>query len=242
MRRTEVTRLEGFSDAVFGFALTLLVVSLEVPRNFEDLMTQMEGFVGFALMFAMVCWIWYEHNVYFRQFGVQDQWTVFLNSVLLFVVLFYVYPLKFLTSALMLAVGLGDPEGPRFDDPGMNGGHLMLLYSSGVVLIFGVFVLLYRHAWRRRDSLSLTAAELLSLRYGMRSHVISTSLGATSFALALALPSWAAIAGMMYALMGPLHAWNGYLGGKAQADLKAREEADAESRPLDSPPPARGEV
>jgi hypothetical protein len=103
-------------------------------------------------------------------------------------------------------------------------------------------VLLYRHAWRRRDSLSLTAAELLSLRYGMRSHVISTSLGATSFALALALPSWAAIAGMMYALMGPLHAWNGYLGGKAQADLKAREEADAESRPLDSPPPARGEV
>ena len=59
----------------------------------------MVGFVPFALMFAMVCWIWYEHNLFFRRYGLQDPWTVFLNCVLLFVVLFYVYPLKFLTTA-----------------------------------------------------------------------------------------------------------------------------------------------
>lgn len=29
-RRYDITRLEGFSDAVFGLALTLLVVSLEM--------------------------------------------------------------------------------------------------------------------------------------------------------------------------------------------------------------------
>jgi len=35
-RGGEITRLEGFTDAVFAFAVTLLVVSLEVPHTFEN--------------------------------------------------------------------------------------------------------------------------------------------------------------------------------------------------------------
>lgn len=37
MRRDEPTRIEGFSDAVFGFSLTLLAFSLEVPSSIEEL-------------------------------------------------------------------------------------------------------------------------------------------------------------------------------------------------------------
>jgi len=53
----EVTRLEGFSDALFGFVLTLLVVSLQVPTSFETLKTRMQGFLGFTPIFATVWWI-----------------------------------------------------------------------------------------------------------------------------------------------------------------------------------------
>jgi hypothetical protein len=42
-RGGEITRLEGFTDAVFAFAVTLLVVSLEVPHMFEELLAADEG-------------------------------------------------------------------------------------------------------------------------------------------------------------------------------------------------------
>jgi len=44
-RSHEVSRTEGLSDAVFGFALTLLVVSLEVPKTYSELMQTMRGFL-----------------------------------------------------------------------------------------------------------------------------------------------------------------------------------------------------
>src|SRR5262249_7398500 len=100
-RQYELTRLEGFSDAVFAIALALLVVSLEVPKSMKELETLARGFIPFALMFAMVCYVWWEHNKFFRRYGLQDAWTAFLNCLLLFVVLFYVYPLKFLTTWLL---------------------------------------------------------------------------------------------------------------------------------------------
>src|SRR5579872_1575464 len=95
-RGGEITRLEAFTDAVFAFAVTLLVVSLEVPRTFTELLTAMKGFVAFAICFAILVQVWYEHYIFSRRYGLQTLYTVFLNSVLIFVVLFFVYPLKFL--------------------------------------------------------------------------------------------------------------------------------------------------
>jgi hypothetical protein len=220
-----VTRIEGFSDAVFGFALTLLVVQLEVPRTVDALRDLVRGSVPFAVTFAMICYIWWEHNKFFRRYGLQDAWTAFLNSALLFVVLFYVYPLKFLATAL-----LGPVVGLEGVSRGLGGQFIMLTYSSGVTVIFGIFVLLYRHARSRRVALGLGPAELVTLRFSARGHAMSTGLGVLSIVLALVLPdSLIGLSGMVFGLMGPLHGWNGFQVHKA-LDQLAKAEAAAAAR------------
>lgn len=217
-RHHDVTRIEGFSDAVFGFALTLLVVQLEVPKTSDALMNLVRGSVPFGVTFALVCYIWWEHNKFFRRYGLQDAWTAFLNSTLLFVVLFYVYPLKFLSTALLgPLVGLTD-DVPR----GWDSRFVMLIYSVGVSCIFSLFVLLYRNAWRRRVQLGLDPEELVFLRFSTRAHVMSAGLGAVSIALAWFVPPWLMwLPGVLYGLMGPLHSWNGYAQFLALKKLKS---------------------
>ena len=68
-RSHEVSRIEAFSDVVFGFSLTLLVVSLEVPHTFNDLLADMRGFVPFAVCFAIFALVWWQHHNFFRRHG-----------------------------------------------------------------------------------------------------------------------------------------------------------------------------
>lgn len=86
-RSGEIARLEAFCDVVFGFAITLLVVSLEVPHTYGELMADMRGFIPFALCFTQLVLIWRVHYKFSRRFGLEDSYTVSLNLVLLFLVL-----------------------------------------------------------------------------------------------------------------------------------------------------------
>ena len=76
---------------MFGFAITLLVVSLSVPGSFDVLLTTLAGIPAFAATFALLAYIWYAQYTYFRRYDFEDVWVVVLNLVLLFVVLVYVY-------------------------------------------------------------------------------------------------------------------------------------------------------
>src|ERR1700730_2116746 len=99
-RAGEITRLEAFCDVIFSFAITLLVVSLEVPHSYAELMADLRGFFPFAVCFAQLVLIWRTHYKFSRRYGLQDDYTLLLNVVLLFLVLFYVYPLKFVFTTL----------------------------------------------------------------------------------------------------------------------------------------------
>ena len=222
-RGHEVTRVEAFSDAVFAFAATLLVVSLEVPHTYPELMANLRGFIAFGLSFTMLVLIWAAHNGFFRRYGLQDSRTVVLNSVLLFVVLFYVYPLKFLFTVF---VGQFVHVGPATESHGvMIAPHdvpsLMMVYGLGFVAVFSCLALLYAHAWARREELGLDAAERIEARIWFRHYLIFVGVGLLSIGLAAAGVGFRyGLPGFIYSLLGPLCWWNGELGGRRKRALE----------------------
>ena len=204
-RRHEISRLEAFSDAAFAFALTLLVVSLNVPRSYDELMVLVRGFPSFACCFALLVWIWHEHNMFFRRYGLQDAWTVFLNGLLLFVVLFYVYPLKFMFDS-MFAMISGPGTSQVVPMTFSQLWRASALYGFGFVVLFSMFAMLYRHAYRKRDELALTPLDLFDVKMYAGHHLVSAGVGAVAVLAALLLPPRLSfLSPMCFALMGPGH-------------------------------------
>jgi uncharacterized membrane protein len=79
-RSHEPMRIEGLSDAVFAFAITLIVISLEVPKSFDELAHAMSGFFAFAISFMMLVLVWYRQHIWFRRYGLQDAPAIVLNA------------------------------------------------------------------------------------------------------------------------------------------------------------------
>jgi uncharacterized membrane protein len=218
-RRHEISRLEGFSDAVFAFALALLVVSVEAPSSYAELIDRMLGGVSFACSFALLAWIWYEHNSFFRRFGLQDGYTILLNSLLLFVVLLYVYPLRFMFDSLFARfVPRLKPLEPM---ELWELANTVSIYSIGFIAIFVLFALLYRHALSRRDELALSELEAFDARTNIGHHLISASVGVISLVIASMAPlGLAPVAPMAFCLMGPAHFVYGSRSGRNRRVLE----------------------
>ena len=202
-----VSRLEGFSDAVFGFSLTLLVVSLEVPRSFDELAGAMRQLVAFGICFVLFLGLWERHYRFFRRFGLEDRATLVLNGALLFVVLCYVYPLKFLFTLFIEGVVFGRQTVAidRWQIP-----WLFVIYGAGFAAIFVCYALLYLHAYRKRVELELDDLEQAVSRAEIARNLVLAGLGGLSAGMALVLPAGlGGLAGYSYALIGVIETWHG---------------------------------
>lgn len=200
LRGTEMSRVDGFSDVVFGFALTLLVVSLEVPKTFAELQLVIGGFVPFAISFLFLMMIWYAHYTFFRRYGLEDFQIIVLNATLLFVVLFYVYPLKFLFSG-MLGGALRGERVEQFTSTRQI-PELMVLYGVGFAAIYLLLAAMYWQAWRKREALGLNELERLLTKGTMLDLALEGGVGLLACVVALlAPPDKAGISGFTYFLI-----------------------------------------
>jgi len=228
-RGQEVSRIEGFSAAVFAFAVTLLVVSLEVPDTFDELLATMQGFFAFAICFCLLLAVWLEHYKFFRRYGLgSDAFIVRLNAVLLFIVLFYVYPLKFLfTLVVDQYLGFSTVVSPSMNatseeiEPGQL-PLLLVIFGAGFVAVQLVFVLLYLRAYVLRRALGLDARETSITRQEIQSFLLMVGVGLTSISIAVfggeEATSWA---GYAYLALFPLLMLNAQIMNSRRKMIKA---------------------
>jgi uncharacterized membrane protein len=219
-RGKEIFRIEALSDAVFAFSVSLLVASLEVPQTFAELLVITKGAIPFFLTVALVFLFWYQQYIFFRRYGLNDLKTILLNLAYLAVVIFYIYPLKFLFSLLIASwsgidlfsaanekglVILSDKEFPQ----------LIILFSIGYFLIWFLIYLMHLHVLHLTKKFAFTPFEKLLTKMEARGALWNSYVGL--LALAFAFLDMERLSGICYLLIPVILVMNQYI---FKADVK----------------------
>ena len=208
LRGLDMTRIETFTDAAFAFALTLLVISLDPPRTMHALHDMLIYAPGFILGAILLMVFWNAHHRWSRRYGLDDSITVVLSCMLVFTVLIFVYPLRYMTSAFssFIAGMSGLPVGPDLRTLGLTGirdvNGMFVIYGIGFMAMSIAIVLLNLHAWRRRDDLELSEWERVETKVELGIWCILFTAGLLSTVIAAAFPDVMPIAGWAYAPLG----------------------------------------
>ncbi|MDN5203197.1 TMEM175 family protein [Fulvivirgaceae bacterium BMA10] len=228
LRGTDNTRIEALSDGVFAIAIALLVISSSIPETFEQLLIFVEDVVPFAICITLLIVIWYQHYIFFIRYGLKDATTVALNTMLLLLILFYVYPLKFLFKILYkLATSLitNDKEALKilFTEtmPAEDSPQIMVIYGIGAALIFISLALLYAYAYRKRKALALSTLEKFDTLTSIKINVLMAAVPICSVLIAhfeLTRNPFSA-AGMFYMIYPIIMPAYGIINGRARKKL-----------------------
>lgn len=189
-RGKEVSRTENLSDIVFAMALALIVAS-SVPESFTELVALWREGIAIAICFALLLMIWHIHFVFFRRYDLEDSLTIFLNAVLMFLVMAFVYPLKFL-FLLLVNFFTGNFENQQAGFQAITAQQapwISIIYALGYAAVFVVFTAMYIHALRQAVALKLNAAEIALTRTAIFSNLVHIAMSALVICVAIILPN-----------------------------------------------------
>jgi len=97
----EIDRVKAFSDNIFGFAMTLLIIRIDLPKApvsvaSEELLkiifSQWRPLAMYAITFLSIGGYWVLHNFIFNNVKCADRALIWLNLLLLLSVTFLPFP------------------------------------------------------------------------------------------------------------------------------------------------------
>ncbi len=210
IRSDSPSRLENFSDAVFAFSITLLMISLEVPQTFTQILELTDELIAFAITIIPLFIIWQQHRQFFRRYGLDDSVVLKWNTILLFIVLIFIFPLKFLSLFLVRFYSSVLFGTPTVFGTMINGDQvpmLMVYYGIGALGLVFVFSRFYKHALNKKDELELNTYELKHTEYYKRlfTHLCYVPIISVVFVIVIMffnVTIASVVSGVLYALTG----------------------------------------
>ena len=187
-------RVESFSDGIFALAATLTVLDFSMD-NLDYLGTGFwSNFLSFGVAFAVLVILWKTHYNFFRRTDYIDNWIIAENGLLLFVVIYYQFPLRELIRSILKS-RINSME---------ELSSLFISYGIGFILIFLSIAMMYhRNLVKNRGGNSLVYEQYY------RHFMIFVLTGAISILLAyFQIGITIGLPGCVYALLGPLCTWN----------------------------------
>ena len=226
-RGQEPGRLENFSDACFALAITLLLISTSPPSSFEQMKKFAWEIIPFLFCITLIVMIWQQHFIFFFRYGLRNATVVALNAVFIVIVLFYVYPLKFLAKAILIPItNLFGQDALHAElksvYKGNEMGDLMVIYGLGAMSIFMVLAMLYRYALTKADELELNDIERFDSKSSMQANFLMGLVPFLSVVVALIFwnsPLVGLFSGMTYFLYSPVMAIFWSRNGKRRSKL-----------------------
>lgn len=209
MRGMAMTRIEVFVDAAFAFAVTMLVISIDqIPRSMAELIEISKYIPAFILSVAQLVFIWHNHSVWSRKFGLEDAKTVFLSVSLLIVVLIYIYPLKIMFEGLFAWISQ-DYLPSNFKLQSFTElRYLFYYFATGFLVISIIFWALYHHALNHKAALKLSSFETFSIHTSIQVRISMIGICILALIIPALLPDdKVPFAGFAYSLLWPVIAW-----------------------------------
>ncbi len=190
VRRTQPTRLEGFVDSAFAFAVTLIVISIgHVPSDVPEMLQALRGLPTFAVCFLLISRFWAMHRFWSRHYDIEDETAVRLSLILVFLVLVYVYPLRLLFSITFESMTndwLIEKPIEIHDLGEMRAAYVV--FGLGLAAIAIVFALMFRHALKSATVIGLSPDEIIVTRARVLGWTCTGSVALISIGLAMVLP------------------------------------------------------